>query len=341
MGLTTSNIRILAIESSCDDTAASVIIDNKICSNIVAGQWVHQKYGGVVPELASRNHQQHIVAVVQEALVKAETRPEQLSAVAFTKGPGLLGSLMVGSSFAKSLALALNIPLLGVNHLQAHVFAHFIEEPFPQFPFMCLLVSGGHTQLILVQSDFSMKIVGKTLDDAAGEAFDKCAKILGLPYPGGPELDKLAAQGDPKKFKFPQSTVEGLDFSYSGLKTSVLYFVRDQLKHDPEFVQNNLSDLCAAIQHNIVSSLLMKLEKACREFGIVHAGIAGGVSANSALRKRLQDWGLKQRIQTYVPDFAYCTDNAAMIARAASHLYEQGIFEPLSTAPAARLIENQ
>lgn len=339
MDLTTSNIRILAIESSCDDTAASVIVDNKICSNIVAGQLVHQKYGGVVPELASRNHQQHIVTVVQEALKKAETSTEQLSAVAFTKGPGLLGSLMVGSSFAKSLALALEIPLIGVNHLQAHVFAHFIDEPYPQFPFMCLLVSGGHTQLILVQEDFSMRIIGETLDDAAGEAFDKCAKILGLPYPGGPELDKLAGYGDPNIFQFPKSNVGGLDFSFSGLKTSVLYFIRDQIKQDPDFVQKNLSNLCAAIQHNIVSALLMKLEKACSEFGIVHAGIAGGVSANSELRKRLQMWGTKKGVQTYIPDFAYCTDNAAMIARAARHLYDQRIYEPLSTAPSARMNE--
>lgn len=331
-----SNINILAIESSCDDTAAAVIVNDHIRSNIVSSQAGHHQFGGVVPELASRNHQQNMVPVVHAALQEAQLNATDLSAIAFTQGPGLMGSLLVGYSFAKSIALAMNIPLIAVNHLQAHVFAHFIEKPYPKFPFLCLLVSGGHTQLIVVQENFSMQVIGHSIDDAAGEAFDKTAKLLGLGYPGGPVLDRLAKKGNPDAFVFSKARVEGYDYSFSGLKTSILYFLRSEVEKNPDFIAQHLNDLCASVQKNIVSYLMEKLTKAANDLGIRHIGIAGGVSANSLLREVLQKEGMNNNWETYIPAFEYCTDNAAMIARAAQHLYHEKIFATEESVPFAK-----
>lgn len=325
---------ILGIESSCDDTSAAVLIGGVVRSNVVAGQAVHQAYGGVVPELASRAHLQNIVPTVQMALSQAGISLTQLSAVACTQAPGLLGSLMVGFSFAKSMAQALKIPLLGVHHMRAHILAHWAEEPAPQFPFLCLTVSGGHTQLVLCHNPLKMDILGHTIDDAAGEAFDKVAKMLALPYPGGPLIDKLAQQGDPKAFRFPIAKVSGLNYSFSGLKTSVLYF----LKKQPDgFASKHLKDICASVQHTIVSGLLQKLELAVRQTGVKHIGIAGGVSANSSLRQSVQEMGTRLGVSVHIPAFEYCTDNAAMIAVAARMLlpYHSGTALTAAASPRA------
>ncbi|MEH6658522.1 tRNA (adenosine(37)-N6)-threonylcarbamoyltransferase complex transferase subunit TsaD [Leeuwenhoekiella marinoflava] len=311
-----NNTYILAIESSCDDTAAAVLYNDKTLANVVAGQAVHEQYGGVVPELASRAHQQNIVPVVHEALHKANVKKEQLSAVAFTSGPGLMGSLLVGTSFAKSLAMGLNIPLIDVNHMQAHILAHFIdEEGFdkPLFPFLAMTISGGHTQIVRVDSYFEMTLLGQTLDDAVGEAFDKSAKILGLPYPGGPLIDKYAQLGNPKTYKFTKPKVDNLDFSFSGLKTAVLYFYQKEIAADPDFVEKNRNDICASIQYTIVNILMDKLKKAVKQTGITQVAIGGGVSANSGIRKALKDAEGKYGWKTFVPKFEYTTDNAAMI----------------------------
>lgn len=331
------DIIILAIESSCDDTGAAIIHNGKIRSNIVASQQIHEQYGGVVPELASRAHQQHILPVVDAAIKKAGVSKTELSAIAFTQGPGLLGSLMVGASFAKSMALALSIPLIGVNHLDAHVLAHFIDAEDVQFPFLCLLVSGGHTQIVKVDSPQNMEILGKTRDDAAGEAFDKTAKMLGLPYPGGPLLDKLAQTGDPLRFSFPDSRVDALDFSFSGLKTAVLYFIRDEKEKNPDFVEQNLNDICASIQHTIVSYLMRKLKKAVKDSGIKEIAISGGVSANSCLRTAVKNAAKELRWKVHIPALEYCTDNAAMIAQSAHFQYLIEDFTTQSTVPYARL----
>lgn len=313
------SIYILGIESSCDDTSAAVIRDREILSNLVANQQVHRAYGGVVPELASRAHQQHIIPVVEQALDKAKINKNQLHAVAFTRGPGLLGSLLVGTSFAKSFAMSLGIPILDIDHLEAHILAHFIEEPgmkkgFPSFPFLCLTVSGGHTQIVMVKDYFDFTIIGRTIDDAAGEAFDKAAKILGLPYPGGPLIDKLAAQGNENTFTFPEPVIQRLDYSFSGLKTSFLYFLRDRLKEDPLFIEKNKADLAASIQKVIVDILLKKIMKAAVEYHINDIALAGGVSANSRLRRSLQQKADELGWRVFIPRFEYCTDNAAMIA---------------------------
>lgn len=328
---------ILAIESSCDETSAAILHNGNILANIIAGQTVHEKYGGVVPELASRAHQQNIVPVVDVALKEAGVSREQLTAVAFTRGPGLLGSLLVGVTFAKSLALALDIPLIEVNHMDAHVLAHFIDDPKPSFPFLCLTVSGGHTQILKVSSPLEMELLGQTQDDAAGEAFDKAAKILGLPYPGGPLIDKYAKEGNPLRFKFPEGKVDGLDFSFSGFKTSVLYFVRDNVALNPDFVQENLADICASVQHTIISTLIKKLSKAAEQTGITEIAIAGGVSANSGLRTALENTGKAKGWNTYIPKFEYCTDNAAMIAIAGHFKYQEGIFCGQDAVPFTRL----
>ncbi len=330
------DIYILAIESSCDDTAAAVLKNGIILSNMVAGQKIHESYGGVVPELASRAHQQHIVPVVDMALKQAGITREQLSAIAFTEGPGLIGSLMVGCAFAKSMAQALGIPLIPVNHMQAHVLAHFIDQPHPPFPFLCLTVSGGHTMITMMTDYFEAEVIGQTIDDAAGEAFDKTAKILGLPYPGGPLVDKHAAEGNPKAFAFPQPNIPDLDFSFSGLKTSVLYFVRDQVKENGDFINQHLDDICASVQYTIIRHLLKKVEKAALQTGIKHIALAGGVSANKGLRAALQELATKKGWQVYIPAFEYCTDNAAMIAIAGYYHYQQGHFASNEIAPFAR-----
>jgi len=338
--LSEKSIYILGIESSCDDTSASVIHNGKVLSNVVANQEVHSKYGGVVPELASRAHQQNIVPVVQQALQQANVDKSQLNAIAFTKGPGLMGSLLVGTSFAKSLALGLNIPLLDINHMQAHILAHFIEEEGvnkPPFPFICLTISGGHTQIVKITNHFEMKILGETIDDAVGEAYDKSAKILGLPYPGGPLIDKYAQEGNPKAYKFTKPKVGELDFSFSGLKTGILYFVQKQLKENPDFIKENLRDICASIQLTIVEILTEKLKNAVKQTGIKHIAIAGGVSANSEIRKQLQiaekHWGWT----TYVPKFEYTTDNAAMIAISGYLKYLNNDYSDISVNAQARL----
>lgn len=328
---------ILGIESSCDDTAASICINGKICSNVIANQDVHQNFGGVVPELASRVHQQNIIPAVQQAILTAKVRKNAVNAVAFTRGPGLLGSLLVGSSFSKSFALALNIPLIEVNHMQAHIMAHFIDDPKPEFPFLCLTVSGGHTQIVLVKDYFDMKIIGQTIDDAAGEAFDKSAKMLGLPYPGGPLIDKFAQDGDFMAFKFPEPQVPGLNFSFSGLKTSILYFLRDRIKEDPDFVEKNINDICASIQYRIITILLGKVKQAAKEYGINQIAMAGGVSANSGLRKLFTEAGEKYTWKIFIPRFEYCTDNAAMIAIAGHHKFLKGDFVNQDVAPLARM----
>jgi N6-L-threonylcarbamoyladenine synthase len=328
---------ILAIESSCDETSVAICNNGKITANVIANQTIHEKYGGVIPELASRVHQQNIVPVIQQALIDAKVNKNDLNAVAFTKGPGLLGSLLVGVSFAKSFALALDLPLIAVNHMHAHILAHFIDDPKPEFPFLCLTVSGGHTQIVLVRDYSSMEIVGETLDDAAGEAFDKTAKILNLPYPGGPLIDKHAQNGNPVAFKFPEPQIKGLDFSFSGFKTAILYFIRDQEKIDPDFIAKNLNDICASVQYSIVNILLNKLKRAAKEYDIKDVAIAGGVSANSGLRNALQELAITQQWNVFIPAFEYCTDNAAMIAIAGYHKYLNKDFVGQDVSPAARM----
>jgi N6-L-threonylcarbamoyladenine synthase len=328
---------ILGIESSCDDTSAAVLKDTFILSNEIANQRVHQSFGGVVPELASRAHQQNIIPVVDIALDKAKIAKNQLDAVAFTRGPGLLGSLLVGTSFAKSFALGLGIPIIEVDHLKAHILSHFIDDedqnPHPSFPFLCLTVSGGHTQIVKVESPSRMEIIGTTIDDAAGEAFDKAAKIMGLPYPGGPEIDKLAKEGDASAFAFPEPKIRELNYSFSGLKTSFLYFLRDQLKLDKQFIEKNKADLSASLQSTIIRILLQKLRRAARETGINEIAIAGGVSANSGLRKALLEVGDKENWNTYIPKLQYSTDNAAMIAIAGYFKYLEGDFADQNLTP--------
>lgn len=334
-------ITILAIESSCDDTAAAVIKDGKILANIVADQKVHEKYGGVVPELASRAHQQNIVPVVQSALEQADISKSDLSSIAFTVGPGLMGSLLVGASFAKSLALGLKIPLIAVNHMQGHILAHFIKEEIeqkvPSFPFLCLTVSGGHTQLVLVKDHLEMEVVGSTLDDAAGEAFDKAGKIMGLPYPAGPLIDKLAKDGEANTFKFTLPRVADNAFSFSGIKSSFLYFLQDQVKTDPDFVKKNMNDLCASIQYTIVKHLLDKFRKAIEKYDVLDIAICGGVSANTHLRTSVAELGAELDKNVFVPKFEYCTDNAAMIAITAHFKYKAQEFSDQSVRPQARL----
>ena len=327
---------ILAIESSCDETSASVCQDGKILSNFIANQKVHEKYGGVVPELASRAHMQNIVPVVDVALQQANISLNEMDAIAFTQAPGLIGSLLVGSQFAKSLALALNKPLIAVHHMQAHVLANLIPERKPSFPFLCLTVSGGHTQIVVANSPADLKVIGETLDDAAGEAFDKSAKMLGLPYPGGPLIDQYAKEGDPKRFTFAEPQIPELDFSFSGLKTSILYFLQKETKANPDFIQENLADLCASIQERIVTILLKKYKKAALQTGISDLCIAGGVSANSGLRKAFQEMCGQNGWKAFVPPFEYCTDNAAMIAITAYYKYLSGDFTPLSVTASAR-----
>ena len=327
---------ILAIESSCDETSSSVCIDGRIASNVIASQEVHALYGGVVPELASRAHMRKIVPVVDLAIREAGVGIDILSAVAYTHAPGLIGSLLVGSGFAKSIALALGIPLVTVHHMQAHVLANLIDDPKPSFPFLCLTVSGGHTQIVLCRSPLDMEVIGETIDDAAGEAFDKSAKMLGLPYPGGPLIDRHAAEGDPDRFSFAEPKIPGLDFSFSGVKTSVLYFLQDALKRDPDFVTKNLADLCASIQQRIVSILVGKLKRAALQTGITDVCLAGGVAANRGLRKSFEETGLKMGWRTFIPAFEHCTDNAAMIALTAFHKYREGLYAPLDSTASAR-----
>lgn len=340
---------ILAIESSCDETSAAICADGKILSNFIANQTVHEKYGGVVPELASRAHMQHIIPVVDAALKQANCRMKDIDAVAFTQSPGLIGSLLVGGQFAKSLALALNKPLIAVHHMQAHVLANLIDDPKPSFPFLCLTVSGGHTQIVHCKSPTNMKVIGETIDDAAGEAFDKSAKLLGLPYPGGPLIDKYAKEGNPDRFKFPEPNIPDLNFSFSGLKTSILYFLQNAGKSNlykeefaateeekKEFIQHNLADICASIQHRIITILLNKLKKASLETGIRDVCLAGGVSANSGLRKAFEEMGKKYNWNTYIPAFQYCTDNAGMIAITGYYKYLEGQFADLSVSSTAR-----
>lgn len=328
---------ILAIESSCDETSAAVISDGKVLNNVIASQNVHQKYGGVVPELASRAHQQNIVQVVNEAMSSAGISSAQLDAVAFTKGPGLMGSLLVGVSFAKGMALALNIPLIEVNHMEAHILAHFINDPRPAFPFLCLTVSGGHTQIVRVENYDQMKVIGETQDDAVGEAFDKAAKLMGLPYPGGPLIDQYAKQGNPFAFKFSETVMPGLDFSFSGIKTSFLYFLRKEKEKDPQFVEKNLNDICASLQRQLIKMLLDRLEKASREASIKTIAIAGGVSANSGLRHELTLRAKSLGWEVFIPEFEYCTDNAAMVAMAAHYKFLRNVFSDMSVAPVANL----
>ncbi|MCB2195081.1 MAG: tRNA (adenosine(37)-N6)-threonylcarbamoyltransferase complex transferase subunit TsaD [Bacteroidetes bacterium] len=335
------SITILGIESSCDDTSAAVIRDGYLLSNVIANQDVHKAYGGVVPELASRAHQQNIIPVVEQALRNAGISKKEINAVAFTRGPGLLGSLLVGTSFSKSFSLAMGIPMIEVNHLQAHILVHFIKEhqkqkDIPEFPFLCLLVSGGHTQIVLIKDYLDMEVIGQTIDDAAGEAFDKCAKVIGLPYPGGPVVDKNAQQGNKDAFAFNRPKISGLDYSFSGLKTSFLYFVRDQIKENPDFVKENMMDLCASIQHTIIEILMQKLELAVKQTGINRIAVAGGVSANSGLRN-----ALLSRVETlgwkvFIPEFKFTTDNAAMIAITGYYKYQNQEFASQDIAPLAR-----
>jgi N6-L-threonylcarbamoyladenine synthase len=328
---------ILAIESSCDDTSAAVCADGVILSNVIANQTIHQAYGGVVPELASRVHQQNIVPAVQQALIAAKVSKNDVNAVAFTRGPGLLGSLLVGVSFAKAFALAKSLPLIEVNHMQAHVLAHFIGDKKPSFPFLCLTVSGGHTQIVLVKDYFDMQVIGQTTDDAAGEAMDKTSKILGLPYPGGPLIDKYARLGNPDAYKFPEPQIPGLDFSFSGLKTSILYFIQNNIKQNPDFIAENLNDICASVEKRIATILLNKLKKAADEYGIKDVALAGGVSANTGLRQGLMHMGEQNGWNCFIPKMEYCTDNAAMIAIAGYHKYLKGEFAGQDIAPLARM----
>ncbi len=357
---------ILAIESSCDDTSAAVLRDGILLSNVTASQGVHEEFGGVVPELASRAHQLNIVPVVDAAIRRANVTANQLSAIAFTRGPGLLGSLLVGTSFAKGLALSQDIPLVEVNHLQAHILAHFIEEKptpspslkgreekptpdpslkggelapahqSPGFPFLCLLVSGGNSQIVLVKDHYTMEIIGQTIDDAAGEAFDKCAKIMGLPYPGGPWIDKLAKEGNAEAYQFSKPHIPEYNYSFSGLKTSFLYFLRDKLKENPDFIEENKADLCASLQKTIIDILINKLKKAAKDLGVKEIAVAGGVSANSGLRNALIDLGRRHRWKVHIPPFAYTTDNAAMVAQAGYYKYLKGEFCPMDAAPYAK-----
>lgn len=332
-----SQTTILAIESSCDDTAAAVMRNGKLLSNVVAGQEVHQLYGGVVPELASRAHQEQLIPVVQAALQKAGVELQELDAIACTKGPGLMGALLVGTSFAKALALSLQKPLLGVNHMQAHILAHFIDSPKPEFPFICLTVSGGHTQLVRVNSFFDFELLGQTRDDAAGEAFDKIGKLLGLPYPAGPQLDRLAQHGNPKRFVFPEANMPGLDFSFSGLKSAVMYFLQAETAKNADFIKENLTDLCASVQACIVQTLIKRLLQAAEQTSIKRLAIAGGVSANSGLRTALKTIEADGEYAVFIPDFAYCTDNAAMVAITAHYLYQEKRFETQRMLPEPRL----
>jgi len=337
------SITILGIESSCDDTSAAVIKDGYILSNYIANQDVHKAYGGVVPELASRAHQQNIIPVVDQALKTAGVRKEEVSAVAFTRGPGLLGSLLVGTSFAKSFALAMDIPLIEVNHLQAHILVHFIkqfekENNQPEFPFLCLLVSGGHTQIVVVNDYLDMQIIGQTIDDAAGEAFDKCAKVIGLPYPGGPVIDKNAKQGNKEAFTFNKPKIKDLDYSFNGLKTSFLYFIRDEMKKDADFVKNNMNDLCASVQYTIIDILMDKLILASKQTGIKQIAVAGGVSANSGLRNTFIQEAKKNGWETFIPEFKFTTDNAAMIAITGYYKYLKKEFAAQDIAPVARFV---
>ncbi len=338
------NITILGIESSCDDTSAAVIRNTTLLSNVIASQAVHVKYGGVIPELASRAHQQNIIPVVDTALKEAGITPDKLDAIAFTRGPGLVGSLLVGVSFTKGLSLAHDIPMVEVNHLQGHILSHFLdlpdrELPHPEYPFLSLLVSGGHSQIVKVTSPLEMEIIGSTIDDAAGEAFDKCAKVMGLPYPGGPVIDRLAKEGDAKAFKFAKPQVSGFDYSFSGLKTSFLYTLRDQMAIDPEFIEKNKADLCASLQSTIIDILLHKLILAAKQTGIKDIAIAGGVSANSGLRTAIQHEGKKRGWRTFLPELKFTTDNAAMIAITGYYRYLEGLTSPLDVAPVARIEE--
>ena len=328
---------LLAIESSCDETSAAVMVHGELRSNVISTQLIHTEWGGVVPELASRAHQKSIIPVVQEALQKANINKNDLNAIAFTRGPGLLGALMIGTSFAKALALSLKIPLIDVNHMQAHVLAHFIEEPRPLFPFLCLTVSGGHTQLVWVKSALDMEIIGETMDDAVGEAFDKTAKLIGLPYPGGPLIDKLAKEGNPDRFPFPMGEMPGLNFSFSGIKTSILYFLQKQVAMNPNFIEENKADICASVQKTLVEILLRKVKKAMVQTSCKQIAIAGGVSANSGLRTRIQELGAKQGWEVFIPAFSYCTDNAGMIAMAAHFKAEAGEFCGQDVSPLASL----
>ncbi len=338
------SVTILGIESSCDDTSAAILKEEYLYSNIISSQKVHQDYGGVVPELASRAHQQHIIPVVDQALKKAGITKEEIDAVAFTQGPGLLGSLMVGASFAKAFALARSVPLIGVNHLQAHILAHFIKDPnkqsnpSPEFPFLCLLISGGHTQLTVVKDHLDMEIIGQTIDDAAGEAFDKCGKILGLPYPAGPRIDKEAKNGNPHAFKFTKPSIKNLDYSFSGLKTAFLYFIRDQVKKDEHFIQNNFQDLCASLQYTIIDILMDKLIEAGKQTGIREIAIAGGVSANSELKNVLHEKAREHNWNVYIPEFQYTMDNAGMIAITGYYKYLKRQFESFDVTPRARFL---
>ncbi|MCK0156888.1 tRNA (adenosine(37)-N6)-threonylcarbamoyltransferase complex transferase subunit TsaD [Cellulophaga sp. F20128] len=339
-----NNIYILAIESSCDDTSAAVLHNNKMLSNVVATQKIHEEFGGVVPELASRAHQQNIVPVVHQALAKAKIDKKDLSAIAFTRGPGLMGSLLVGTSFAKSLALGLHIPLIEVNHMQAHILAHFIDNTtnsMPVFPFLAMTISGGHTQIVLVKNYFDMEILGQTIDDAVGEAFDKSAKILGLPYPGGPLIDKYAQLGNPKAFLFPKPKVGDLNFSFSGLKTSILYFIQRETLKNPNFISENLNDICASIQYTIIKILLDKLKKAVAQTGVKQIAIGGGVSANSGIRNVLKEAEKKHGWKTYIPPFEFCTDNAAMIGIVGYLKYKEGIFSEQDVTAKARYVINE
>lgn len=336
------DITILGIESSCDDTSAAVLRNGVLLSNVIASQAVHMKYGGVIPELASRAHQQNIIPVVDTALKEAGITADKLDAIAFTRGPGLLGSLLVGVSFAKGLALANDIPMIEVNHLQGHVFSHFIdlpdrELPHPSYPFLCLLVSGGHTQLAIVKGPLDMEIVGTTIDDAAGEAFDKCAKVMGLPYPGGPVIDRLAKEGDAERFEFAKPRVDGFDYSFSGLKTSFLYTLRDKVKENPDFIEENKADLCASLQKTIIDTLLYKLIRCAKEYKITDIAIAGGVSANSGLRDAVSRECRKRGWRAFLPEFKFTTDNAAMIAMVGMYHYQRGEFADLSIAPTAKI----
>ncbi len=335
------SIAILGIESSCDDTSAAVIVDGLLRSNVIASQKVHEAYGGVVPELASRAHQQNIVPVVSEALRQADISKEELSAIAYTRGPGLLGSLLVGTSFAKGMSIGLDIPLIDVNHLHAHVLSHFIkvnpEDETPEYPFLCLLISGGNSQIILVKSMSEMEILGKTIDDAAGEAFDKCAKTIGLPYPGGPHIDRYAAEGNPKAFQFSKPHIPDLDYSFSGLKTSFLYTVRDRLKENPRFIEENMADLCASLQATIIDILLNKLKKAIKMTGVKHVAIGGGVSANSGVRNAVEGLCKSMNVRPWIPPRAFTTDNAAMVAIAGYHKYLNNEFSQLGLPPFARV----
>lgn len=329
------NLTLLAIESSCDDTSAAVIQNGKVLANVIASQTVHAEWGGIVPELASRAHQENIVPVVDSALKKANVKKEEIHAIAFTGGPGLLGSLLVGVSFAKTMAFALNVPCIAAHHMKAHVLAHFIDEPKPAFPFLCLTVSGGHTQIVLVKHYTQMEVIGSTIDDAAGEAFDKCAKMFGLPYPGGPLIDKYAQNGNAKAYKFTEPKVDGYNFSFSGLKTAVFYFIEKEQQKNPNFVAENLEDLCASLQQTIVSILMKKLLQAATNLNIKQLAIAGGVSANSLLRKTLKEQE-KNGYTTFIPDFQYCVDNAGMIAISAHYQYLAGNFTGLDFEPRAR-----